>query len=436
MLRIRSLITVSLLLSLSSTCFAQPTDLPKADENRLQHRIQALSQFGANDDGGVDRVAYSQADIDGRAYIIELMRAAKLEVRVDAGGNIIGRRAGSNTNAKPILFGSHTDSVPGGGNYDGPVGVFTALEVIELLNNMQHTTEHPLDVIDFSNEEGGLVGSLAVTGRLQESALGVVSHSGLSIAEGIKAIGGNLNNLEQDQLHPGDIEAFIELHIEQGAILDNENLNIGVVQGIVGIGWWDVTLTGIANHAGTTPMNLRNDAMLAAAELTIAVNQAATSKSGGQVATVGRIQAFPGAPNVIPGRVEMSLEIRDLEQSVIDAVFTDIEQRAITIATTSGVSIEFTPIDVASHPAPTDPRMRDIIAQATETLGLSYQRMPSGAGHDAQDMVRIAPTGMIFVPSRGGLSHTPQEFTAAKDMANGADVLLRTILAIDAGALQ
>jgi len=409
---------------------------PKADSERLQHRIQTLSQYGANTDGGVDRVAYSKADIDGRAYIMDLMRQAGLIVNIDAGGNIIGRREGSDANAKPIMFGSHTDSVPGGGNYDGPVGVMTALEVIELLNSAEHTTQHPLHVIDFSNEEGGLVGSLALTGKLRTSALDVISHSGLSIADGTKAIGGNLANVASDQIDAGELEAFIELHIEQGAVLDNNGTDIGVVQGIVGIGWWDVTLTGIANHAGTTPMNLRDDAMLAAAELTIAVNQAATSRPGGQVATVGRIQAFPGAPNVIPGRVEMSLEIRDLDQQVIDAVYADIQQRATVISKQSGVKIEFTSIDVASHPAPTDPRMRDIIATAAEQLGLSYRRMPSGAGHDAQDMVAIAPTGMIFVPSKGGLSHTPKEFTSAEQMANGANVLLHTVLAIDQGALE
>ncbi len=409
---------------------------PAADAQRLEERIKTLATHGANADGGVDRVAYSQADLDGRAYVRQLMEDAGLEVRVDAGGNIIGRRAGSDPDAKPIMFGSHIDSVPGGGNYDGPAGVLTALEVIELFNQAEHTTRHPLDMIVFSNEEGGLVGSLALTGKLRDSALDVVSHSGLTIAEGTEAIGGNLENLEQDQLHPGDLEAFVELHIEQGAVLDNNGINIGVVEGIVGIGWWDVTLTGIANHAGTTPMYLRDDAMLAAAELTIAVNEAATSRPGGQVATVGRIQAFPGAPNVIPGRVEMSLEIRDLDQTVIDEIFVEIQRRAAAITTRSGVTIEFAPVDVASQPAPTDSRVQAVIANAAEQLGLSHRLMPSGAGHDAQDMVAIAPTGMIFVPSQDGLSHTPREFTSAEDLANGANVLLSTIAAIDDGALQ
>ncbi len=428
------LLFVICLLSLSAQ--AQPSSLPTADAQRLELRIQALAQYGANNDGGVDRVAYSQADIDGRKYIMQLMTNAGLEVRIDAGGNIIGHRSGSEPALKPILFGSHTDSVPGGGNYDGPAGVLAALEVIELLNTANITTNHPLEVIVFSNEEGGLVGSLALTGKLKDLAMDFNSHSGLTIREGTKAIGGNLQNMTQDQLHPGDIRAFIELHIEQGAILDNSDIDIGVVEGIVGIGWWDVILTGTANHAGTTPMDLRDDAMLAAAELTIAINQTATARSGGQVATVGRIQAFPGAPNVIPGRVEMSLEIRDLSQPVIDAMFADIQLHANSISEASGVNIGFHPIDVASPPAPTDPRMRQIISDAAEQAGYSYQLMPSGAGHDAQDMVAIAPTGMIFIPSQGGISHSPNEFTHATDLANGANVLLRTVLAIDDGALD
>ena len=410
--------------------------LPKASPDRMEARIKALSQFGKNSDGGVDRVAYTDADLHGRAYIISELEAMGLSVRIDAAANIFARREGRDPSAKPILFGSHTDSVPGGGNYDGPTGVIAAMEAIELLNAANIQTTHPLDLVVFSNEEGGLVGSLAMRGHLQESALAVVNASGRSIADGTNFIGGNINDIANAQVSADTYEAFIELHIEQGGILDEEKLDIGVVEGIVGIGWWDVTIEGYANHGGTTAMNNRRDAMVSAAHLTLAVNRTALEMDGRQVATVGRIQAFPGAPNVIPGRVEMSLEIRDLEQAKIDQVYAAVEKAAAEIAARTQTSISFKEINVASEPAPTDIRMRKIIETAARDLGYSHRTMPSGAGHDAQDMVHIAPTGMIFVPSVGGVSHSPNEFTTPDAMAKGADVLVHTIIAIDAGALE
>lgn len=411
-------------------------NLPKASAERMEARIKALGQFGKNADGGVDRVAYSEADLQGRAYIISELEAMGLSVRIDAAANIFARRKGRSPSAKPILFGSHTDSVPGGGNYDGPTGVIAAMEAIDLLNAANIQTDHPLELVVFSNEEGGLVGSLAMRGHLKESALAVVNASGRSIADGTNFIGGNIDDIASAKVSTDKYTAFIELHIEQGGILDEEKLDIGVVEGIVGIGWWDVTIEGYANHGGTTAMDNRRDAMVSAAELTLAINRTALEMDGRQVATVGRIQAFPGAPNVIPGRVEMSLEIRDLEQAKIDQVYTAVEQAAASIAARNNTSISFKEIDVASEPAPTDPRMRKIIESATQKMGYSYRYLPSGAGHDAQDMVHIAPTGMIFVPSVGGVSHSPNEFTTPDAMAKGADVLVNTILAIDAGALD
>lgn len=427
--------TIAIIFAVAISMNASAQELPKASADRMENRIKALSEFGKNSDGGVDRVAYSDADKKGRDYIISELEALGLEVRIDAGANILARRTGSDPSLKPIMFGSHTDSVPGGGNYDGPTGVIAAMEAIEILNAAGHITRHPLEVVVFSNEEGGLVGSLAMTGKLKDSALDVVSSSGKTIREGTRFIGGDPDALETAIVAPGTYEAFIELHIEQGAFLDEEGIDIGVVEGIVGIGWWDVVINGFANHAGTTPMNRRRDAMVAAAELTLAINEVATQNAGRQVATVGRIEAFPGAPNVIPGRVEMSLEIRDLEQAKIDAVFALIEARAGMIAADTDTSISFTYVDVASAPAPTDERMRRIIEDASKKLNYTYKYMPSGAGHDAQDMVHLAPTGMIFVPSVGGISHSPNEFTKPDAMAKGADVLTAAILAIDAGAL-
>lgn len=223
----------------------------------------------------------------------------------------------------------------------------------------------------------------------------------------------------------------MELHIEQGGKLEKEGLDIGVVEGIVGLNWWDVVFTGFANHAGTTPMNARQDALLAAAKYIVAVNEITNSFEGAQVGTVGRIKAEPGAPNVIPGKVTASLEIRDLSLEVIQKVYRAIKKKTEEIAEASNVTVEFLPLDTTAEPALTDTEIQKEIASSAKSLGLTYQYMPSGAGHDAQDISRFAPVGMIFVPSKGGISHSPKEFTSAEDMANGANVLLHTILALD-----
>jgi N-carbamoyl-L-amino-acid hydrolase len=409
--------------------------LPMASATRMEARIHALSQFGANPEGGVSRVAFSDADIAGREYVKGLMRDAGLSVRVDAAGSIIGRRDGSDPRLPAIMLGSHIDSVPHGGNYDGDVGVIGAIEVAQLLREHAIATRHPLEIVSFTDEEGGLVGSLAMVGRLPSASLDEVSHSGKTIREGVRAVGGDPGHLELARRKPGELAAYVELHIEQGAFLYRDHVDIGVVEGIVGIRRWDVMVEGVANHAGTTPMNQRRDALLSAAELALAVNRVATTRPGRQVATVGMIRAEPGAPNVIPGRVVMSLEIRDLAAAVIQQVFDMISTEARSIAAARQTPITFREFD-AAEPAPTDERMRRIIAASAKDLGLSYRLMPSGAGHDAQDMTHIAPTGMIFVPSVDGISHAPKEYTSPQDMANGANVLLRTVLAVDGGALE
>jgi N-carbamoyl-L-amino-acid hydrolase len=430
------LFAISSLALIAATSHGSPQSGMSASAERMERRILALSTFGANPEGGVSRVAFSDADIDGREYIKELMERAGLDVRVDTAGNIIGKRQGSDPELPIIMFGSHIDSVPGGGNYDGDVGVVSALEVAQLLHENDVQTRHSLEIVSFTDEEGGLTGSRAMTVGLSEKALEVVTHSGMTVAEGIRKVGGDPDKLDLARRTSDDFAAFIEVHIEQGAFLHEEDVDIGVVEGIVGIRWWDVVIEGFANHAGTTPMNRRRDAMISAAQLTLAINDVAASLEGRQVATVGRIRAEPGAPNVIPGRVVMSLEIRDLDADKIQEVFGAIQAKAAAIAESQQTPITFVEIEVASPPAPTDLRMRKIIAQSAHELGMSYKFMPSGAGHDAQDMTHVAPTGMIFVPSVGGISHSPREFTKPDDMANGANVLLKTVLAIDAGALD
>jgi N-carbamoyl-L-amino-acid hydrolase len=251
------------------------------------------------------------------------------------------------------------------------------------------------------------------------------------MAQGIKAIGGNPDNIQSCIRKKGDIHAWIELHIEQGGILEREKIQIGVVEGIVGIVHWEVTVEGFANHAGATPMNMRQDALLAAAQFIIAVNEVINSVKGTQVGTVGKIAVQPGAYNVIPGKVVMGLEIRDLSADKIEMLFTEIEKRAAAIAKASQTKISFERQPNESKPALTDKNLQQIINTTAKSLGFSTKFMQSGAGHDSQHMASIAPSAMIFIPSIGGISHSPKEFSTASDMENGANVLLQTILSID-----
>lgn len=403
---------------------------------RLNEHLKALSEFGKNPQGGVSRVAYSEADRQGREYVMGLMRAARLDVSVDAAGNIIGRRPAANNDDSlmPILFGSHVDSVPEGGNYDGNVGSLAAIEVAQTISENNVMTRHPLQVVIFQNEEGGLIGSRAMDGELGEKELDLVSRSGKTIRDGIKFIGGDPAKLSTVKRSKGSIKAYLELHIEQGGTLESEKIDIGIVEGIVGINWWDVTIEGFANHAGTTAMNNRQDALLAGAKFIEAVNHVVTSVPGRQVGTVGRIQALPGAPNVIPGKVGLSLELRDLDSRKIDMLYQKIRAEADQIAQSSKVTFDFKQINV-NIPAPTDTRIRTIIDSSAKELGLSTKVLPSGAGHDAQDMARLAPVGMIFIPSIGGISHSPKEFSTPKDIENGANVLLGAVLKVDGASL-
>jgi len=419
---------------ISITGFSQPAKSLKdirVNQDRIEKRIFELAKFGKGPDGKSYRVAFSKADQEGRAYYIGLLKNAGLEVSIDYAGNIIGRRKGNDPTKKPIAFGSHIDMVPDGGNYDGCVGSMGAIEVMEVLNENKIITEHPLELIIFSNEEGGVIGSMAIAGQLKKEGLDVVTNSGLTNREGIKAIGGNPDNIHLVARKPGDIKAYLELHIEQGGILDAENNQIGVVEGIVGIDEWEITVEGFANHAGTTPMHKRQDALLAASKLVIAVNEVINSYEGRQVGTVGKVAASPGAYNVIPGKVMLGLEIRDLSSEKIVKLFRDIEKRAAEIALNTGTKISFRNLNVPAKPALMTSAIQDKITESAKMLGYSYKRMQSGAGHDAQEMAQIAPAGMIFVPSVGGISHSPKEFTKAVDMANGANVLLHTVLALD-----
>jgi len=408
---------------------------PRVNAARLRQHLEALSVFGRPAGGafgdGVSRVAYSDADVAGRRYVMSLMEAAGLKPRIDAAGNIVARRAGTDASLAPVLFGSHIDSVPNGGNFDGDVGSISAIEVIQTLNEAGMVTRRPLEVSIWSNEEGvafnnGVYGSRAAGGDFTAAELDLV-WNGMKQSDAIRKLGGDPERIAEARRAPGSFYCYLELHIEQGGTLDKAGIPIGVVEGIVAIDRYEVEIRGFANHAGTTPMPERRDALLAASHLTIAVNEIVRREPGRQVGTVGQLSVTPNAPNVIPGLVRMTIELRDLSAEKIAKLAEEIRTRAKQIAATTDTGIT---IRQAAHhdSALASPEIQKSIEAACARLGLRTSRLPSGAGHDAQNMARLGPMGMIFIPSVGGISHAPQEFSRWEDCANGANVLLETIL--------
>jgi beta-ureidopropionase / N-carbamoyl-L-amino-acid hydrolase len=412
--------------------------IPEINGQRLRDTIERLSVYGRPAGGtftdGVSRVAYSDADVAARLFVMDLIRAAGLAPRVDPAGNIIARRAGVGADRPPILFGSHIDSVPNGGNFDGPLGSLAALEVLRTLGERGVGTTHPLELVIWSNEEGvaygnGLSGSRAAAGELLDGELDQV-WNGVKKAEAIRRIGGDPTRLGEARRPPGSIHGYVELHVEQGGTLDQAGIPLGIVEGIVAIDRYEAVIRGTPNHAGTTPMPDRHDALVAASQLVLAVRDIVTREPGRQVGTVGQLAVSPNAPNVVPGLVRQTIELRDLSREKLARLAEAIGARAREIAATTRteIAISLTSRHDAAFAAPA---IQSAIETAARELGLAALRLPSGAGHDAQMMARLGPMGMIFVPSVGGISHSPKEWTSWVDCARGANVLLRTVLAMD-----
>ena len=411
---------------------------PRIDAAALRQRIEALSVHGRPAGGsfadGVSRVAYSDADLAGRQYVMNLMRGAGLTPRIDPAGNIFARREGRESALAPILFGSHIDSVPSGGNFDGDLGSLAAIAVIETLDRAGIRTRHPLEIVVWSAEEGvafgrGLAGSRIVAGDVTPADMDAV-WNGLRRGDAVRKIGGDPSRIMEAVRPKQSHHAYLELHIEQGGTLERDRIAVGVVEGIVSIERFTATVTGFANHAGTTPMDERKDALLAASFLTRAVNDAVTAKPGRQVGTVGQLNVEPNAPNVVPGVVRMTIELRDLSAPKLAELADDIRNRARAIAQATKTTIEIKELS-RNPPALADESIQRVIERAAASVGLSHRRQPSGAGHDAQMMAALGPMGMIFVPSVAGISHSPRELTTWADCANGANVLLAAVQAAD-----
>ena len=403
----------------------------RVEKDRIIDLFENLKKFGVNENQGNDRVAYSDFEIQARDYISKKLEKIGAKVYTDFAGNLIANYNPNNSSLKPILFGSHVDAVPNGGHYDGTAGVIHAIEVLQTVHSENISLNHPLEVIVFSNEEGGLFGSKALAGKINQQTLDVVTVSGYTNGEGVERLGGNVNRIFEVKRNMGDIHAFIEMHIEQGNNLYSSNTDIGIVEGIVGLKWWDVTVEGFTNHAGTTPMDQRQDAMIAASKFVLMVNETVNSYEGSQVGTVGRISAEPGVPNVIPGIVNLSLELRDLSSKKISMIYNKIIENSKIIEQETKTKFSFSPIDATGDPALMDRRIINVLSEVSDDLGYSSMLMPSGAGHDAQSMALIAPTAMIFSPSKDGISHSPKEYTDFEMLEKTNNVMLNTILKID-----
>ena len=400
----------------------------RIDIDRLVGRLEALSQIGDTGDGGNCRLALTDEDRDGRDLVVGWMRDLGLSLTVDTVGNVVAVYPGE-TDGPPVMCGSHIDTVRTGGRYDGNLGVLAGLEVIETLSTAGVHLPRPLAVAFFTDEEGSrfppdMLGSLTFVGGMSvEEALDVTDSDGISV-------GAELDRIGYRGAAPCPAPApfaFVELHIEQGPVLEREGVTIGAVTGVQGISWGEVAIEGQSNHAGTTPMDMRRDAGYAAARVAVAAREIARDIGGYQVATVGVMDLHPDLVNVVAGRARLCVDMRNIHEQELQQAERLMATSLERIAAAEGVGISTRSL-ARFEPVIFDPPVVDLVEETADRLGHSVKRLPSGAGHDAQMLARVCPTGMIFVPSHKGLSHNPAEHTAPADLAAGADVLLQVMI--------
>jgi N-carbamoyl-L-amino-acid hydrolase len=401
---------------------------PSIDGGRLWSSLMELAKIGATPKGGVRRVTLTPADREGRERFALWCREAGLELRVDAIGNMFARRTGSDAGAAPVLMGSHLDTQPNGGRFDGAYGVMAGLEVVRALNDAGVMTRVPLEVACWTNEEGSrfvptMMGSGVFTGVYPvEQVLGNKDTDGISVREALEATG------YRGEARPHKVGAYFEAHIEQGPVLEDTRTTIGVVQGALGQRWFDVLITGQDAHAGPTPMHLRKDALLAAAQLTLEVNRIATRFPDSARGTVGHVQVKPNSRNVIPGEVRMTVDLRNARDATLSSMKQELERTASAIARDCRVRIETKEV-VYFPPSEFAPELVERVRAAAKRLGFTYRDIVSGAAHDAVYLARVAPTAMVFVPCEGGISHNEIENARPEDLAAGCSVMLDAVLA-------
>ena len=407
------------------------------DGERLWRRISDLGEIGAQEEGGVTRLSFSEEERAAKDRVASYIEEAGLSVYEDAAGNLFGRREGRDPESPAVLVGSHVDSVYSGGNFDGPLGVLAGIEVLHALEERGVETERPVEVVAFTDEEGarfsfGMIGSRALAGRLTPDDLhDHEDRDGVSIAEAMRACGLDPERIGDAARPEGSVKAYVELHIEQGRVLESEDLPVGVVTGIAGPVWLRFSLEGETGHAGATPMNLRRDALAAAAEI-MGLIEAEAARTGTTVGTVGQLDLEPGGINIIPGRVEFSLDLRDIDEGVRDRVEGRIMEGADEVCRRRSVELEVETLQRLA-PAPCSELVRGAAQRACERLGLGVRALPSGAGHDGMQLTDLCEMGMIFVRSRDGISHSPEEWSSREDCAAGGDALYWTVLDLAGG---
>ncbi len=409
---------------------------PTVNGDRLMSRIDRLSEF-TEPDRPYTRRAFTDTYSRARDWLAGEFRGAGLDVSVDAGANLLGYRAGRNNSGQTIMLGSHIDTVEGGGRFDGIVGVVAALEVAQVLHESGIHLTHDLSIVDFLSEEpsdygAACIGSRAMAGTLSSAMLDAPNNEGERLAAAISRMGGDPLRLEWPLLAPGQVKAFLELHIEQGPVLEASGLPIGIVESIVNIGRWNVTFEGRASHAGTTPMNMRADALVGAAQFVDLVATAAAELSAELpfVATIGQLTVQPNGSNVVPGRVDLVLEARSPDDTVTREFLEQITGAGRRLSRELGLGFHASSESFA--PAVTcDPGLRAMLAQVCDARGHAYGEMTSGAGHDAMELAAIAPSALVFVPCDGGVSHHPEENARQADLVRGTEVLLDAVLELD-----
>ncbi len=407
------------------------------DGGRLWERLGELAEIGKHEEGGVARLSFTPEEREAKELVASYMREAGLAVHEDAAGNLFGRREGSDPGAPAVLMGSHVDSVMNGGDFDGPLGVLGGIEVLQTMEEGGVQTERPVEVVAFTDEEGarfslGMIGSRALTGTLSPEDLRHEDKNGVSIEQAMRDANLDPGRIGDAARTPASLAAYLELHIEQGKVLEGGNLPVGVVTGIAGPVWLRLSFTGEAGHAGTTPMGTRRDALAAAAEVVGIVEEEATA-TGSTVGTVGQIGARPGGINIIPGGAEVSLDLRDIDEAVRDRAEGRIRERAAEVCERRGIDLSFEELQ-RLPPAPCSEEIRASIAAACEREDIRPYSLPSGAGHDGMHVVELCPMGMIFVRSREGISHNPKEWSSREDCEAGCNVLYLTVLDLANGA--
>lgn len=400
-------------------------------KERLQKDFDAMAQLTGLGDG-INRLAFTDADWEGRQYIIDRMTDAGLDVEIDGFGNVIGYKIGTNPDLPVVMVGSHIDSVPNGGNYDGVVGVLSAIEVVRSMIDDGFEHAHTIAVVDFMCEESSrfgaaTLGSKAMRGKLTVNDLHrLVDKQGISLYDALKNRKLSPDAIES-MAYNRPVKAFIEMHIEQGKVLEHEQKQIGIVSGIAAPERFYVTIRGNADHSGATPMNLRHDALCGASKIILGIEEVTSMQEEPPVVgTVGITEVVPGAMNVIPGSVKLGVDIRSISKVARDSVVFLIKELIDVIAEKRGLSYTIEPI-AQDHPVAMHPAMIREIEEAVKSVGVDYMTMPSGAGHDAMHWTEVAPTGMIFIPCRDGISHNPAEFAAMDDIVVGAEVLENVI---------